>query len=175
MPTDTPTQETDADARDSDQQPTQDTEQADAGESHQEDDEQQDDTPPIVTPRRRRAAEDKSLTVDPEADRVAGAEGLAVVESEADDDGDEEDREHMVDVIDHACECEDFHYRVQPILENYEGREETKPACKHLHRARWVMGIVAIPAMVVLHCDVDDNLGCKVDRDISAKPISVEP
>lgn len=121
-------------------------------------------TPSSVPTDRQLRAANEEITVHPNKGRAAGANGLVIVETE--------DNEYLVDLHDHVCECDDFHYRVDPVLDEYEGIDALKPCCKHLYRVRWVMGEAPIPAAVILEADVDDGLGSRVEAEVDVEVLA---
>jgi predicted nucleic acid-binding Zn finger protein len=57
---------------------------------------------------------------------------------------------YTVDVREARCECRDYEYRADELGE--EG-------CKHVHRARYALGVEPIDGQVLDAVDVDDTLG----------------
>jgi predicted nucleic acid-binding Zn finger protein len=99
-----------------------------------------------VEPRTVRALKEY-LTVLPEHGRVKGADGLVLVVSATQE-------EYVVDVETGACECPDATY-------NLKGDE----LCKHARRARFALGIDAVPAEALEAAEVEPNFGAFVDTD----------
>lgn len=98
-----------------------------------------------IDDRTRRALE-QYLTVTPDVGQARGVEGIALVTSG------ESGSEYVVDALEARCECRDAEYRdVQ---------------CKHIRRARFAMGIDAIPADAAAACDVDPDLGQHCDAEL---------
>jgi hypothetical protein len=62
--------------------------------------------------------------------------------------------EYTVDVRGRNCECPDATYNLD---------EETD--CKHVRRARFALGLDAIPAEALDACDVEPNFGAFVNED----------
>ncbi|MGB9931548.1 hypothetical protein [Haloarcula amylolytica] len=97
-----------------------------------------------IADRTRRALE-QYLTVTPDVGQARGAEGLALVTSES-------GNEYVVDVQEGRCECRDAEFR--------------DVECKHIRRARFAMGVDAIPADAAAACDVDPDLGQHCDAEL---------
>ncbi|MDQ2072829.1 hypothetical protein RBH20_09810 [Haloarcula sp. H-GB4] len=97
-----------------------------------------------IADRTRRALE-QYLTVTPDVGQARGAEGIALVTSQS-------GSEYIVDTLEGRCECRDAEYR--------------DVVCKHIRRARFAMGLDAIPADAVAACDVDPDLGQHCDAEL---------
>jgi hypothetical protein len=99
-----------------------------------------------VEPRTRRALEEY-LTVLPEHGRVKSADGLVLVVSATQE-------EYVVDVHSGACECPDATYNL-----------DDDELCKHARRARFALGVDAVPAEALEAAEVEPNFGAFVDTD----------
>lgn len=97
-----------------------------------------------VEPRTLRALEEY-LTVLPDHGLVKGAEDLVLVVSAS-------QKEYVVDVRSGACECPDATYNL--------GEDEL---CKHARRARFALGLDAVPAEALEAVNVEPNFGAFVD------------
>jgi hypothetical protein len=62
---------------------------------------------------------------------------------------------YIVDAVEGNCNCEDAEY-------NLDDDEN----CKHVRRARFALGLDAVPADAVETLDIDENLGCATDADL---------
>jgi len=62
---------------------------------------------------------------------------------------------YLVDAVEGNCNCEDAEY-------NLDDDED----CKHVRRARFALGIDAVPADAVETLDIDENLGCATDAEL---------
>jgi hypothetical protein len=62
---------------------------------------------------------------------------------------------YIVDAVEGNCNCEDAEY-------NLDDDEN----CKHARRARFALGIDAVPADAVEALDIDENLGRYTDADL---------
>jgi hypothetical protein len=99
-----------------------------------------------VEDRTRRALEQYLTTLEDDG-RARGADGLVTVTSES-------GATYLVDLVEGACECDDYTYR------------EPEDGCKHIRRARFATGREALPADVVAAVDVDPQLGEHTDADL---------
>lgn len=61
---------------------------------------------------------------------------------------------YVVDVHGHNCECPDASYRLD---------DETD--CKHVRRARFALGVDAVPAEALEACEVEPNFGAFIEED----------
>lgn len=98
-----------------------------------------------IADRTRRALE-QYLTVTPDVGQARGAEGITLVTSES-------GKEYVVDALEGRCECRDAEYR------------DPDGGCKHVRRARFALGLDAIPADAAAACDVDPDLGQHCDGE----------
>jgi len=99
-----------------------------------------------IADRTRRALE-QYLTVTPDVGQARGAEGIALVTSQS-------GSEYVVDALEGRCECRDAEYR------------DPDGGCKHVRRARFALGLDAIPADAAAACDVDPDLGQHCDAEL---------
>jgi predicted nucleic acid-binding Zn finger protein len=95
-----------------------------------------------IESRTRRALEEY-MTVLPEEDT-----GLCEVHTQS-------GSEYIVDAEDGACTCPDMRHNL--------GHDEN---CKHIRRARFALGLDAVPSDAVEELDVDENLGCGTDAEL---------
>jgi hypothetical protein len=104
-------------------------------------------------------AEDTETGVDERTERAL-TEYLTVTEC---DTGDEHVVEvhsqsgetYVVDVVEGNCGCPDAEYNL----------DEDTP-CKHVRRARFALGLDAVPSDAAEALDVDPSLGCGTDADL---------
>jgi len=97
-----------------------------------------------IEPRTRRALEEY-LTVTP---CDIGDEYIVEVHSQSGET-------YIVDAVEGNCNCEDAMY-------NLDDDED----CKHVRRARFALGLDAVPADAVETLDIDENLGCATDTEL---------
>jgi len=97
-----------------------------------------------IEPRTRRALEEY-LTVMP---CDIGDEYIVEVHSQSGET-------YIIDAVEGNCNCEDAEY-------NLDDDEN----CKHVRRARFALGLDAVPADAVGTLDIDENLGCATDAEL---------
>ena len=97
-----------------------------------------------IEPRTRRALEEY-VTVMP---CDIGDEYIVEVHSQSGET-------YIVDAVEGNCNCEDAEY-------NLDDDEN----CKHVRRARFALGLDAVPADAVETLDIDENLGCATDAEL---------
>ena len=97
-----------------------------------------------IDPRTRRALEEY-LTVTP---CDIGDEYIVEVHSQSGET-------YTIDAVEGNCNCPDFEYNL-----------EEDENCKHVRRARFALGLDAVPADAVEMLDIDENLGCATDAEI---------
>mgnify|MGYP000270531731 CR=1 FL=1 len=97
-----------------------------------------------IDPRTRRALEEYLTTTPCDI----GDEYIVEVHSQSGET-------YTIDAVEGNCNCPDFEYNL-----------EEDENCKHVRRARFALGLDAVPADATETLDIDENLGCATDAEL---------